>query len=89
MALDLAALLGGIQAITCPTVHYGPRASNIKKSLTGLSVQLGSHVLNAHAHVCKAPDVRVIMDLQDVRIRSAINACKTCRQVATVQCRPC
>jgi hypothetical protein len=34
---------------------------NIKKSLVGLLVQLDTHVLNAHTHVSKAPDIRAIM----------------------------
>jgi hypothetical protein len=49
--------------ITCPTVFCGPQALNIKKSLTGLSVQLGSHIFNARVHVSKASDVRAIIDL--------------------------
>jgi hypothetical protein len=34
-----------------------------KENLAGLSVQLGTHVLNARAHVSKAPDVRAIIGL--------------------------
>jgi hypothetical protein len=57
----------GSGAATCLITPCGTRASNIKKSLAGLHVQLGMHVPNARAHVSKEPDVRVIMDLQDVR----------------------
>jgi hypothetical protein len=53
-------------ATTCPVVSCGMRASNIKKSLASMSVQLGSYVLNTRAHVLKASDVRVIMCLQDM-----------------------
>jgi uncharacterized heparinase superfamily protein len=58
---------GSGAATACPAVSYGSRASTIKKSLAGLPVQLGLHVLNVCAHVSKAPDIRVIMGLQDVR----------------------
>jgi hypothetical protein len=47
MALDPASLQGGLRATTRPTVPCGPRASNIKKRLVCLPVQLGSHVPNA------------------------------------------
>jgi hypothetical protein len=50
---------------------------SIKKSLVGMSVQLGSIVHNARAHVSKTPDARV-MGLQDVWACNAFNACKTC-----------
>jgi hypothetical protein len=38
-------------------------ALSIKKSLIVLPVQLGMHVPNVYAHVSKAPDIRVIIDL--------------------------
>jgi hypothetical protein len=57
----------GSSAATHPVVSYGLRASNIKKSLAGLPVQLGSHVPIAHTHVSKAPNVRASMGLQGVR----------------------
>jgi hypothetical protein len=79
-ASDLASLSGGLRATTCHAVPCGPRASNIKKSLTSLPVQLGSHVPNARTHICKTPDANVIMGLQDVWTSSAFNAYKTCRQ---------
>jgi hypothetical protein len=79
-----ASLLGGLRVATHPTVPCGPHASDIKKSLAGHLVQLGSHVPNARVHVSKAPDVRVIMGLQDVRAGSAVNAYKMCRQTTTV-----
>jgi hypothetical protein len=43
-----------------------PCASNIKKRLASLLMQLDPHVLNVRVHVFKAPDVRAIMDLHDV-----------------------
>jgi hypothetical protein len=55
------------------------------KSLASLLVQLNSHVSKACTHVSKAPDVREIMGLQDVRTGGVINAYKTCGQVATVR----
>jgi hypothetical protein len=85
VALDPASLQGGLQAATCPAVPCGPRASNIKKNLAGLPVQLGSHVLNARTHVFKALDVRVIMGLQYVQTDNTFNACKTCGHAATVR----
>jgi hypothetical protein len=44
-----------------------PRASNIKKSLVDLPVQLGSRVSKARTHISKVRDARVIMGMQDVR----------------------
>jgi hypothetical protein len=67
----------GFDAATHPTVPCGPWASNIKKSLACLPMQLGSHVPNARTHVSKAHDIRAIMTRQDVRAGCAINACKT------------
>jgi hypothetical protein len=61
----------------------------MKKSIAGLSVQLGSCVSKARVHVSKVPDVRAIMGLQDVRADYVFNACKTYVHVATVQHRPC
>jgi hypothetical protein len=49
MVSDPNSLRGGLRAATHPMVPCGPRASNIKKSLASLPVQLGSHVPNAHA----------------------------------------
>jgi hypothetical protein len=49
------------------------------------SVQLGTYVPNARTHVFKALDIRVIMSLQDVWAGITVNACKACRQTATVQ----
>jgi hypothetical protein len=73
----------------CPTDSCGLRNSNIKKSLSGLPMQLDSSVPNASVHVSMMPNVRAIMGLQDVRVSSAFNAYKTCGQAATVQRRPC
>jgi hypothetical protein len=64
----------GSSAATRPAVPYEPRASSIKKNLASLTVQLGSHVSKAHAHVAKTPDISAIMDLQDMRAGSAFNA---------------
>jgi hypothetical protein len=50
-------------ATTCPAVFCRLRASNIKKSLAGLLVQLGSYVPNAHTYVSKAPDIRAIIGI--------------------------
>jgi hypothetical protein len=61
--LDPASLRGGLRAATRPTIPCGRQVSNIKKSLVGLSMQPDSHVPNAHAHVCKASDVRALMGL--------------------------
>jgi hypothetical protein len=47
-------------------------------------MQLGTYVLNTHAHVFKVPDIRVIMCLQNVRAGSVVNAYKACRHAATV-----
>jgi hypothetical protein len=62
-APDAASLLGGLRAATCPAVPYGPRASNIKKTLAGLPVRLGPRVSNSRTHVSKTPDVMTIMGL--------------------------
>jgi hypothetical protein len=74
----------GSSAATRPAVPYEPRASSIKKNLASLTVQLGSHVSKAHAHVAKTPDISAIMDLQDMRAGSAFNAYKKCGQAAIV-----
>jgi hypothetical protein len=66
-------------------VLCGPWASSIQKSLAGLPVQLGQHVPNARAHISKALDIKAIMGLQNVRACSAVNAYKTCKQMAIVQ----
>jgi hypothetical protein len=57
---------------------------NIKKSLVGLLVQLDTHVLNAHAHVSKAPDIRAIMGQQDMQASNIVNGCKACRHATVV-----
>jgi hypothetical protein len=85
VAPDPTSMLGELQAATRHAVPCGPRASNTKKSLAGLPVQLGSHVPNARMHVSKMPDVRTIIGMQDLWACSTFNACKTCRQVATVR----
>jgi hypothetical protein len=64
---------------------YGPQASSIKKSLAGLSVQLGTHVPNARAHVSKAPHVRAIMHLQYVQAANVVNTYKACGHASTVR----
>jgi hypothetical protein len=56
----------GSAAATCPTAPCGPRTSSIKKSLSVLPVQLGTHVPNARPQVSNAPD----------------RACMTCGQAA-------
>jgi hypothetical protein len=89
VAPDPASLLGGLRAATHSTVPYGPRATSIKKSLAGLPVQQGPPVPKARVHIFRAPDVRAIRSLQDVQTGNIVNACKMCRQVAIVQCRPC
>jgi hypothetical protein len=88
---DPASLQRGLQDAMRPTVPFGPRASNIKKSLASLSMQSGSYVLNARAHVSKVPNIRVIMGMQDVRADNAFNAYNMCQHVATVrlQCNAC
>jgi hypothetical protein len=54
------------------------------KKLDGLPMQLGSRVSKAHTHISKAPDVRAIMDMQDVRVGYIFNACKTCGLAGTI-----
>jgi hypothetical protein len=85
---DPTSLQGGLLAATHPVVPYGLQVSNIKEILADLPVQLGSHVPKKCAHVSKAPDVRAIMGLQDMRADITFNAYKICRQVAIVQRRP-
>jgi hypothetical protein len=75
----------GSSAAMCLMALYGPRTSSIKKSLAGLPVQLGMHIPNARTYVSNAPDIRVIMGLQDVRADNTVNACKACIQAATVR----
>jgi hypothetical protein len=53
----------GSGAITRHVAPCGPHASNIKKSLAGLPVWLGTHIPNARMYVSKAPDVRAIIGL--------------------------
>jgi hypothetical protein len=74
----------GSSVAMCPTSPCGPRVSSIKKSLADLTVQLGTHVPNAHAHVFKTPHIRTIMCLQDVQPVSVVNTCKACKQTSTV-----
>jgi hypothetical protein len=81
-APDPTSLRGRLEATTRPAIFYGPWALSIKKSLAGLSVQLGSHVPNAHTHISKVSNIRVIMGLQDVWAGSVINDCKTCGHAA-------
>jgi hypothetical protein len=60
-APDLAFLTEGLRCHHhMPYSFLCAAASNIKKSLTGLPVQLGSHVPNAHAYISNEPDVRVM-----------------------------
>jgi hypothetical protein len=47
----------GSDLATRPVVPCGPRASNIKKSLVDLPMQLGLHVPNVRAHVSNAPNI--------------------------------
>jgi hypothetical protein len=68
----------GSGAVTCHTVSCGPHASNIKKSLACLPVQLNTHVFNTRTHIFKTSDIRAIMGLQDVWTCCTIKACKTC-----------
>jgi hypothetical protein len=48
-------------------------------------MQLGMHVPNARTHIFKAPHVRAIMRLQDVRAGSVVNTCKVCVHASTVR----
>jgi hypothetical protein len=64
--------VGSIAAM-CRVAPCGSWASGIKKSLAG-SMQLGTHVPNAHAYVSKVYDIRAIMGLQHVRAGSIVNA---------------
>jgi hypothetical protein len=75
---------GSGAATACPVVSCGLQTSSIKKSLAYLLVQLGTHVPNARTPVFKAPDVRVIMVLQDVRVGYVVNPYKTCGHAATL-----
>jgi hypothetical protein len=47
-------------------------------------VQLGTHVPNTRTDVFKAPHIRAIMRLQDVRAGIVVNICKACDQTSTV-----
>jgi hypothetical protein len=85
VAPDPASLQGGLRAPAHPAPPCGSWASSTKKSLADLPVRQGSSIPNASAHVSKAPDVRAMMDLQDVRAGIAVSAYKTCGQTATVQ----
>jgi hypothetical protein len=83
VALDPASLRGGLRAAMRPTVPCGPRASSMKKSLVCLPVQQNSCSQRTRER-SKAPNVRAIMDLQDVRAGTAVHAYKTCGHEATV-----
>jgi hypothetical protein len=85
VASDPASQLGGLWDTMCHAVPGGSRATSIKKSLADLPVQLGLRVLNERAQASKVPDIRVSMGMQDVRVDNIFNACKTCRQTATVR----
>jgi hypothetical protein len=87
-APDPASLLGRAPTLPCVLQLCGPHTSRIKKVLDGLPMRLDSRVSMACLQVSKACDIRAIMGLQDVRAGSAVNACKACRQVATmrIQC---
>jgi hypothetical protein len=63
-----------------PAALYGPRASDKKKSLAELAIQLGSRVFNARSCVSKASDTRAIMICKTYRQM----ACKMCGHAATV-----
>jgi hypothetical protein len=65
--------------VTCLVAPYGPWALSIKKSLAFLPVQLGTYALTARAHASMVPNIRVIMDLQDMRVGSVVNAYKAYR----------
>jgi hypothetical protein len=67
VALDLL----GLRSATCPAALdpaslRGELRAACAARLAGLTVQQGSPVPNARTHVYKAPDVRVIMGLQNV-----------------------
>jgi hypothetical protein len=57
---------GSGAATASPLAPCGPRASSMKKNLTGLPMQLVSYVPEAHTHVSKTLDISAIMGLQDV-----------------------
>jgi hypothetical protein len=48
-------------------------------------VQLGPHVPNTRTHISKAPNIRAITGLEDVRAGSTVNVYKACGYAATVQ----
>jgi hypothetical protein len=48
-------------AATCPVAPCGLRVSSIKKSLSVMLVQLGTHVPNAHAQASNAHDRACMM----------------------------
>jgi hypothetical protein len=75
----------GSIATTCPTAPYGPQVSSIKKSLADVPVHLGMHIPNTRTHVSKAPHVRAIIRLQDVRACSVVNTYIACRQTSIVR----
>jgi hypothetical protein len=54
----------GSDAATCHAAPYGPRISSIKKSISVMPVQLGTHVPNVHTQVSSAPDRAAIVRLQ-------------------------
>jgi hypothetical protein len=77
-------LLRGLWAATCLAVPCGPWATSIRKGLACLPMRQGLPAPNACSHVSKTHDISAIMILQDVRAGSAVHACKTCEQVATI-----
>jgi hypothetical protein len=87
VAPNPASQQGGLWTPAHPATPYGSWVSSKKKILAGLPVRQGSPVPNARSHVSKAPDISVIMGMQDVRAGTTASACKTCGYAATVQCQ--
>jgi hypothetical protein len=84
-APDLASLLGRAPALPCVTQLCGPQTSRIKKDLDGIPMQLDSRVSKACLQVSMVPNIRAIIGLQDMWVGSTVNACKACRQAATMR----
>jgi hypothetical protein len=72
-------------AATFPGAPCGLRVSSIKKRVVDMHVQLGTHVPNARVHVSKAPHVRAVTHLQDMRAGGVVNTCKACVYASTVR----
>jgi hypothetical protein len=71
-----------------PMIPCGPWATDIKKSLANLLVQLSPRVPNACAHISQTPNVRVIMSLQDVRAGGySTGSTLLTTRLASVQCQ--